>query len=371
MKCLVLGQGELGWRTLQILADERAFDEILAVDVNARLVGRANMARYAAALLGRPTTIRFQAVDALDVGSMAGLLREFRPDIVVNTASMQSWHVILRLPRDIWEVVHSAGLGVWLPAHLAPAYTLMTALRDAELTPPVVNMAFADATNVALANVGLSPAVGAGNIEELVPPLAFAVAQERGVPVGHVKVRMVGHHWVNAAVLEGRRTSDIPLICRIAVDGVDITDQVDVPRLLLAGTENFPPGFEDTWLIAASAAQKALALVGHEPIEAHAPGPNGLVGGYPICLHNGKVDVLLPEGVSEDDALKVNLEGQRLDGIESITAAGDVILTEHARSVIHDVFGWDYERYELSSIVEAAHEVTSRYREFAEKYSAG
>ena len=365
MKVLVLGQGELGWRTAQILAHYPAIEHVLAADVNPAQEGRTNMVRYGAHLLGLKTAVAFRTLDALDESAVRDLLDEYRPDAVINTASLQSWWLIQQLPRETWETIHSAGLGVWLPAHLAPAYVLMKALREAGQSPLVVNMAFADVVNVMLHRVGLSPTMGAGNIEELVAPFSRTVAQERGIDPERVRVRLVGHHWVNAAVLESRLVQDIPIIVHVEADGHVITDELDVPSLLLEATQAFPPGFEDTYLIAASASHKLLAAHGLAPVIGHATGFDGLPGGYPVRLTAGVPELDLPNDVSADDAVAVNLEGQRRDGVESIEEDGEAVLTDHARAVMREVLGWEYGSYRVEDSPDMAREITSRYREFA------
>lgn len=367
MKVLVLGQGELGWRTAQILAQYDIVEDLLAADINPQQAGRTNMVRYGAQLLGLKAHVHFTEVDGLDTSAVEQLLTDYRPDAVVNTASLQSWHVIQQLPHELWERVHSGGLGVWLPAHLAPAYVLMRAVKNSGQAPLVVNMAFADAVNVMLDKLGMAPAMGAGNIEELVAPFSRAVAERLDADLQSIRVRMVGHHWVNAAVLEGREVEGIPLLVHIELDGRDITGEIDIPKTLLESTEVFPPGHEDTWLIAACASQKVLAAYGQAPETAHATAVDGHPGGYPIRFDGRKPIIDLPAGISLEQAVAVNLEGQVRDGIQEITADGEAILAPHARAVIKDVLGWDYESYHVEDSPEMAREITRRYREFAAK----
>lgn len=367
MKVLIIGQGELGWRSAQILAQYDAVDELLAVDVNPMQEGRTNMVRYGAQLLGLRAAVDFKAVNALEVSEVEHLLTDFQPDAVLNTASLQSWYVIQQLPREMWETLHSGGLGVWLPAHLGPAYTLMRALRETGQQPFVVNMAFADAVNVMLHRVGLGPAMGAGNIEELVAPVSRHIAREFDASLDRVLVRMVGHHWVNAAVLESREVHDIPILVRAECDGRDVTDQLDIPKVLLESTEAFPSGHEDTWLIAASAAHKILAAFGHAPGTGHATAVDGHPGGYPVRFSGTKAEIDLPSGISLVEAIAVNMEGQRRDGIAKINDDGEAVLTDHATSIMRDLLGWEYKSYRIEDSPEMALEITRRYREFAAK----
>lgn len=367
MRVLVVGLGELGWRTVQLLAHEDGIDEILAVDVDPARVGRASVVSHAARLLERRTAVDFEAIDLYDVGRTVRLLRDTRPQIVVNTASLQSWHVIQGLPQEQWHAVHDAGLGPWVAAHLAPAYLLMTAIRESGLEPRVVNMAFADAVNPALEKVGLAPDVGAGNVEEMVVPLAHTIARREGAPVDEVKVWMAAHHWVNAVVMESQRTHDLPMLCEVAVRGDIITDRLDLEALLLEAVADFPPGAEDTWLIAASTVSKTLGIAGLRDVTGHAVAPHGLVGGYPVTIRGGEIELDLPAAWTREMSVETNLAGQRGDGIERIEDDGTVVITDRARTIMRDTIGWDVDRVVPADAPELGRELVACYREYAAK----
>ncbi len=367
MKALVIGMGELGWRTVQLLTHEDGIDEVVAVDVDARRAGRATVVAHAARLLDRSTAIEFETADVYDVGATASLIGRVRPDVIVNTASLQSWHVIQALPAPIWRQVHDAGFGPWLPVHLGPAYLLMRAVRESGREPRVVNMAFADAVNPSLACVGLAPDVGAGNVEEMAVPLARAVARREGVALDDVKVWMAAHHSVNAAVMEMQRTEGLPLLCEVAVRGELVSDRLDVSALLLESTADFPPGAEDTWLIAASTVSKTLGILGTREVVGHAVSPPGLLGGYPVTMRDGHIELDLPSGWTREACLEVNLEGQRLDGIDRIEPDGVVVIADEARDVMRETIGWDVDRIAPADAPELGRELVRRYREYAAK----
>jgi hypothetical protein len=110
------------------------------------------------------TKVEFYKLNVFEIHETEKFLARIAPNVIVNTASLQSWHVILQLPPDIWARLHSARLGPWLPVHLGPAYCLMSAVKESGIDTRLINMAFPDATNVALTKVGLGPDLGAGNV---------------------------------------------------------------------------------------------------------------------------------------------------------------------------------------------------------------
>lgn len=370
MRALIVGQGELGWRTLQILAMRGAFDSLYAWDVDSEKKGRVSIVSHASHLLGGGLDIRFERVDLFNHQDVAERLHRGRPDVIVNSASLQSWWVITQLPTEVWKHLHSAGFGIWLPAHLAPAFALMRAVVEATPGTPVVNMAFPDATNVALSRVGLAPTLGAGNVEELVPILKHATASKLGVEKKNLRVWLFAHHWVNSAVLEDRNRENLPLICRIFVGNQDVTDQLDIPTLLIEGSEDFPSGAEDTWLIAASAAHKAEALVREQPTLGHAAGPAGLPGGYPVVVSNGSIGLDMPPSVPLERCIAVNEEGAYRDGIQEITKSGEVVLRHESSAIMRELLGWAPDRFTVEDALPLARELVGRYQDFAGKFNS-
>jgi len=100
---------------------------------------------------------------------------------------------------------------------------------------------------------------------------------------------------------------------------------------------------------------------------AHATAVDGHPGGYPVVFRDGAVHLDLPSDVTLEEAVQANLEGQLRDGIAAITAEGDAVLSDHARAIMRDVLGWEYERYRVADAPEMAVEISRRYREFAQR----
>jgi hypothetical protein len=61
-----------------------------------------------------------------------------------------------------------------------------------------------------------------------------------------------------------------------------------------------------------------MALLFDTGMYCDSPGPNGLPGGYPVRLSAKGAEVILPEELTLDEAVKMNAESGRLDGIERI-----------------------------------------------------
>ncbi|MFM6844615.1 MAG: hypothetical protein ACKPKQ_04620, partial [Dolichospermum sp.] len=62
-------------------------------------------------------------------------------------------------------------------------------------------------------------------------------------------------------------------------------------------------------LVGTNSAQVLTALLGNTPVMTHVPGPNGLPGGYPVVIQNGKVELDLPTDCTEEEAIALNKQG--------------------------------------------------------------
>ena len=62
--------------------------------------------------------------------------------------------------------------------------------------------------------------------------------------------------------------------------------------------------------------------------------PSGLPGTYPARIESGDVKLELPEDLTEDEAVALNEEALRWDGIERIESDGTVIYTGDAQAAM-------------------------------------
>ena len=94
-----------------------------------------NLARLSAAAAGVAARIEHHAVDLTRPQRFADVVTDVAPDLVVHTASMQTWWLLDALPEGGGPLA-DAGLGPWLPLHLALAIRLMEGLEstDVEIT---------------------------------------------------------------------------------------------------------------------------------------------------------------------------------------------------------------------------------------------
>ena len=99
----------------------------------------------------------------------------------------------------------------------------------------------------------------------------------------------------------------------------------------------------------------------------HAPGPQGLEGGYPVRLSRKGVEVVPPKGMTVEQAREIMLQAQQYDGIQEIRDNGDVVLTDEAYENFRQMLNVDYKAITIEDSYEQAVELRKKFEEFARK----
>lgn len=83
----------------------------------------------------------------------------------------------------------------------------------------MINLSYPDVTHAVLSKIGLAPTVGAGNIDLLTPKIQEVVSYMKNIPMININVRLVGHFYHYASVLEKGTIGDLPIILRVYFEG--------------------------------------------------------------------------------------------------------------------------------------------------------
>jgi hypothetical protein len=100
----------------------------------------------------------------------------------------------------------------------------------------------------------------------------------------------------------------------------------------------------------------------------HAPAPSGLPGGYPVRVDGKGGQVVLPPELTLEQAIRINEEGQRYDGIDKIDQDGTVHFTENASTIIKEMMGYECTVMKLEESEERARELGAKFEEFVRKH---
>lgn len=94
----------------------------------------------------------------------------------------------------------------------------------------------------------------------------------------------------------------------------------------------------------------------------HAPGPNGLSGGYSIKISAQGVEVFIPEGLTLEEAIRINNDGQKFDGVESIQNDGTVVITEKTAAIFKKLLDFDCRTYKVNETEARSKELDERFK---------
>lgn len=365
---MLIGLGDLGSVTLELLARESAVGRIVVASRNAeRGVARCNLARMSAMAQDHAPDISFLPLDLNDHSAVAQTVRHEAPDLILTTATLQTWWLPNLLPPEARATMQRAGYGIWLPIHLTLTMKLMQALHDAAYHGFVLTAPYPDVVNCVLGHLGLAPTCGVGNLAQVVPKIRWLASARLHVPPDTVRVSLVAHHALHQWAWGGCTGEPPPYFLRIECDGQDVTEEACANEILFA---SYPltPGPAIHFLTAACSMHLMRACLSTEPVTLHAPAPHGLPGGYPIVASSKGVQPAPIQGLSLAEAIAINERSHRFDGIERIEDDGTVVYCSASVEIMRTNMGYDCPRLRPVEAEERATELMIRFREYANRH---
>ncbi len=370
---MIIGLGDLGGYVLEFLARTPNIAKIVTADINEEWgVRKTNSAMIGASQFGLYPEIEFIPLDAFNVDKTAEVLKRVQPTIIYNSMTLQSWWVITQLPQDAYKAIDRARYAPWYPMHFVPTHKLMQAVKKSGIKTHVVNAAFPDLVNPALANLGMAPTVGIGNIDNLVPSLRFTAAKLFNAPLRSVSVYMVAPHFVSYYAGRYGKAGGAPYYLKIMVDDKDMTPKLNKDEFLsnVVSLAKRPGSIQAHPVVASSVCKIIMGILYDTKELGHAPGPNGLPGGYPIRMSGHGVEVFLPADLTLDKAIEINNRAQVFEGVESIERDGTVILTDKSAAVFKKLLDFDCKVYTVKESESKAQELDEKFKKWAAKFRA-
>ena len=372
-KIMLIGIGELGGIVLEHLGRTPDICEIITADSNADWGFRkTNSALEGASYMGLDPAIKFHHIDLLNIEQVAEFLEKFNPTIIFNGTTLQSWWVVNELPPEVKAKIYKdkCGIGPWTAMHLALTYKLMKAVKMSGIDTYVINSSFPDATNPSLARVGLAPTVGIGNMDLIVPYIQKATSELLNVPMRNVGVQLIAHHYHCYNWCRNGKGYQAPHYLRIYVGHEDVTGKLGDIRQFVAELPKRgmrPAGRHGQFVVAASSVKNIMAIYNDTNELTHAPGPQGLEGGYPVRLSRKGAEVVPPKDMTIEQARELNLKAQQYDGIEEIRDNGDIVVTEEAYVNFKEMMNVDCRVITIEDSFEQAMELKKKFYEFTRR----
>jgi len=366
---MLVGMGDLGGILLEYLVTNPKLRFVTADIDKDRALARVNLARLGAVARGLDPQIDFIQLDLNNVDNTAQAIADINPDIILTTATLQTWWLPDRLPEAESAKIKSAGFGVWFPVHFALTLKLMRAAQQADFGGLVVTAPYPDVANPVLGRLGIPPACGIGNVEEIVPKIRWLAARHLSIPIDAIQVTLVAHHALqrfslNRTAVENATAA--PFFLKIEADGRNVTEEINAAELLLSA---FPitSGPASHVLTAATTCRLVNALVGEEEQYIHVPGPNGLPGGYPVHASSGGIRLAVIPELPLEEAIRINEDSHRFDGIEKVGKDGSVHFTQQAAETMREALGYDCPILRPDDVDDRARELVRRFSEYAQR----
>lgn len=368
---MVIGLGDLGGWVLEFLARSQGVKRIVTTDIREEYgYSKTMTAAVGASQLGYNKRLEFHKLDLYDVDRTAELMNGVQPDVIYTCAAAQSWWVPLLLPHEIAQKHELAGIGPLTPGHLALTYRVMQAIKKSGVKAKVLNNCYPDVVNPVLCRNGLGPDIGSGNSDLVMEDIRQKVSYDLNVPPQDVSVYFYTCHAIDTLAT----LKDVPFLMKIYVAGKDVTDNYDAKKLSQGIAGLYAPIRMTTWIghprVATSAVKQIMAMINDTNELTSVPGPNGLPGGYSVRLSAKGAEVVLCEGFTMEQVIKVNMDALKFDGIEEIKDDGTVIFTEECRQLTKEWIGADIAQpLKLADVDERAKEVVTLTKKLGEKYN--
>ena len=362
------GAGIVGSFAVEFLARDPTVEKIVIADIKEDYGETVlNNAVIGSAINGYYHKIVFEKVDLRDLDSIASALEKHKPDVVLQVATMMSSYYYIHIIKREIKRKHLP-LKTYLAGHTFAkdfvfVYNVMRALKKTSLNTKVVNLSFPDNTHLVLGKLGLAPHIGAGTIDISVGGIRKKIADHLKIPIHNVNVVMVCHHSIRVTPIEY-----VPYYLRVYVNGNDITEQLaELKKFVQEGIiASYVGATTNAPMTAASAVSNVLAVLNDTQVIKHAPGPNGLPGGWPVRIGREKVDLVLPTDLSFEEAMKMQEEGLKTDGIERVEDDGTVVFTEEAVNMMREILGLEWPKVKPDEAEEMALDLIKAYKKLEE-----
>lgn len=366
---MIFGLGDLGGWVMEFLARREGIGTIIACDKREDWgILKTNGVAVSAGTEGYDKTIKFEKCDVFDTDSTAELINKYHPDLIYTSMTQMSWTVAHHFPHEVAGDFFKIA-GTLIPCHLTLPYKLSQSIKKSGSNAVFIQNSWPDVVNPMLCRSGFDVRVGAGNLDLIVWEMKRRLSVSENVPMRDITVYFIAQHVVNVM---GTRTG-IPYFLRVMIGDKDITDKYD-PHLLTSRLMGDCPPKWYSWIrhpqVASSAVKNILATLNDTNEFTHAPGPNGLIGGYPLRIRAEGCDIELPQGITMAQAIKINTDDCKYEGIEEIKDDGTLVVTDEGHQIAKRLLGVDCREIRVADTADWSKEILVGLKALSDKYQA-
>lgn len=358
VRIMIFGLGSVGTYLLDYLvslADEQL--EIIVAGRNPeKMQLDVNIVRTAATIRGQlRSEIHMVQCDLNDVDSIAGVLKQYEPHILVNSSRVYAG---LKYGSISWTNLRA--YGIWSPLAIKYARNIMLAYAKADCKAISINTSYSDAVIPWLKSAGLCYFdFGSGNLNHLIPRMKFYLAQKYAIEnLNEIDMTIAMSHFHDVVISKEGQSEGQNLLIDARFRGEQLAFEQD--ELLAACSIPMPTDQKRNMMNASSNFAIIKALLGSlrekKVCKVHSPGVQGMIGGYPFVLDGVIAQGYIDESIfGLDDMKHANMESIYKDGIENVTD-GCLVYTDELLSKVCNRFGVELPKRVALSDVDAVAE---------------
>jgi len=370
---MVFGIGEVGASSVHLLARQEGVSNIIACDK--RMAVGSLLTDYAAVAAGNQgynKTIKFEGCDVFNIDATAELIDKYNPDVILSNLVVLSWKWPRLLPTEIAHASEKT-TATLLPGHLVAIKKLMQAVKKSGCNPICIQTSMPDTVNPILHKMGIGVLTGSGNIDNVATEIKRRISVDENVPMKDVIPYLIVEH---CTCTMGTRGLNIPYFVKIMIGDRDITEKYERDSYISdrirsrrpADGSSGPTIITSSVQAASSAVHVVSAILNDTNEFFHAPGPNGLIGGYPVRISAKGVKIELPQEINMEEAIKINTEAAKHEGFKEIKDDGTIIVTDEAYQLTKKIFGFECREIQPDDIEQWAKQLVKIFQKLGEKY---
>lgn len=365
---MMFGVGDLGGWVLEFLARREGVSRIIACDKREEWGWcKTESAAISAGIEGYDKNIKFEKCDVVDVDATAELIQKYNPDFIYMCMTLMSYTVAEFFPPEVKKDIQSIS-STMIPMHTTLPLYVMKAVNKVGSKAICLNHAWPDLSNPMLWRGGYKVHMGAGNVDNVVNEVRRKLSVLENIPYSDVKVYIIYEHIAN---VWGTR-SGIPFYFKAMIGDKDITNKYDA-HSLISDREIRSKKDWLSWLIqnktAAGAVRNIMAVLNDTNEFVHACGINGLIGGYPIRINAQGATIELPDGMSLEEAIKINEDGMKYEGCKEIKDDGTLVNTDEAVERTKKYLGFECKEIKVEDSHEWAKLIIASFKKIAAKHN--
>lgn len=345
-RVMIIGLGSVGNYLLDYLmslGDQTL--EICVVGRNeSKLQSDVNIVRVASAIRnqGKSTISIIGNVDLNDVQAIAGAIRQYAPDIIVNSSRAYAG---VKYGSISWNNIRA--YGIWTPLSIKYVKNIMEAYELAESDAIVINTSYSDAVIPWLKSAGKAyPDFGSGNINHLIYRFKLSAGELLHIEdYWNIDLTFAVAHFHDVVISKEGQTEGVDMLLDARYKGEPI--KLSAQEIISNCGIPMPVDAKRNMMNASSNFEIIIGLLdavrNGKKVKLHCPGVFGEVGGYPVILDGtgNQVEAYICEDYFDIDTMRAkNQESIYFDGVEKIEN-GTLFYTDELLAKVKNAFGVD------------------------------